>query len=69
MTSEIAIGIDARKARDFGIGTYTRELIAALGALPEASRARFLLYVRPGDRELFSSLPPNFGLAAEDAPG
>ena len=69
MTTGITIGIDARKARDFGIGTYTRELIAALGALPEASRSRFLLFVRPGDEELFSSLPRNFGLVAENAPG
>ncbi len=63
------IGIDARKARDFGIGTYTRELIGALAALPEAETARFLLFVRPGDEPLFATLPSNFSFAAEPAAG
>jgi glycosyltransferase involved in cell wall biosynthesis len=63
------IGIDARKARDYGIGTYTRELIGALAALPEAQTARFLLFVRPGDEPLFSALPAHFSLVTERAPG
>jgi len=63
------IGIDARKARDYGIGTYTRELIGALAALPETGMARFLLFVRPGDEPLFSGLPAHFSLATEPATG
>ena len=51
-----AVGIDARKARDFGIGTYTRGLIGALAGLPEAAGFRFALFARPGDEPLFASL-------------
>jgi len=63
------IAVDARKARDYGIGTYTRELIAALAALPEAATARFLLFVRPGDEPRFSTLPAHFSLVPEKAAG
>ena len=63
------IGIDARKARDFGIGTYTRELVGAIGRRPEAADFRFTLFVRPGDERLFSSLPAPFAVVAETAPG
>jgi len=64
-----AVGIDARKARDFGIGTYTRGLIGALAGLPEAAGFRFALFARPGDEPLFASLPGNFSIVAESAPG
>lgn len=64
-----AIGIDARKARDYGIGTYTRGLVDALAALPDAAGARFTLFVRPGDEPLFGTLPPDFSLVPEKASG
>lgn len=59
------IGLDARKARDFGIGTYTRELTAAMAQAPGADEFQFTLFVRPDDEELFSGLPANFSTAAE----
>ena len=59
------IGLDARKARDFGIGTYTRQLAAAMAAAPGADDFRFVLFVRPGDEGLFAGLPQNFSIAAE----
>ena len=64
-----SIGIDARKARDFGIGTYTRGLIGALAALPETAAARFTLFIRPGDEALFASLPENFCVIPEPSAG
>ena len=59
------IGLDARKARDFGIGTYTRELAAAFARAPGAAAFDFTLFVRPGDEELFEGLPPNFSTVVE----
>lgn len=59
------IGLDARKARDFGIGTYTRELAAAIARDPGARAFDFTLFVRPGDEELFGGLPANFSTAVE----
>jgi alpha-1,3-rhamnosyl/mannosyltransferase len=63
------IAIDARKARDFGIGTYIRELVSALTREPRAVRHRFLLFVRAEDEELFGDLPENFRRVRENAPG
>ncbi|MGH9442170.1 MAG: glycosyltransferase family 4 protein [Thermoanaerobaculia bacterium] len=63
------IGLDARKARDFGIGTYTRELAFAIAKSPRAGDLRFVLFVRDGDREIFSGLPENFSLEPADSPG
>jgi len=64
-----AIGLDARKARDFGIGTYTRELVRAI-AKTESSRAyAFTLFIRPGDEELFGELPDHFRAVVEPSAG
>ena len=63
------IGLDARKARDFGIGTYTRELVASVAESPEAEDFRFVLFVRGEDRELFSGLPENFSFETANFPG
>lgn len=63
------IGIDARKLQDFGIGTYVRNLVRALADLDTGSLAlRYLLLVRPEDREQLADLPANFELAVESAP-
>lgn len=63
------VGIDARKARDFGIGTYTRQLVAALAEQPDAGEFLFTLFIRPGDENLFRDLPGYFAMVVEDAPG
>jgi glycosyltransferase involved in cell wall biosynthesis len=63
------VGIDARKVRDFGIGTYIRNLVEAMAQRPESSDFRFRLYLRSGDRELFAGLPDGFETVAEEAPG
>jgi glycosyltransferase involved in cell wall biosynthesis len=63
------IGIDARKLQDFGIGTYVRNLIRALADLDTGSLAlRYVLLVRPDDREQLADLPANFELTVESAP-
>lgn len=43
--------IDARKARDFGIGTY---VLGLLGGLARLDRFELVALVRPGDEGLFS---------------
>ena len=52
------VGIDARHLRDFGIGTYIRNLLAALGAVDPGIEYR--LVCTPGDQDLLASLPSNF---------
>ncbi|RMH20417.1 MAG: glycosyltransferase family 1 protein [Acidobacteria bacterium] len=52
------IAIDARKLRDFGIGTYVRNLIRHLAELDGENR--YLLLTAPGDRERLADLPSNF---------
>ena len=56
------IAIDVRRIRDFGVGTYTRNLIQALAA--SGTSHRFSLVGAPEDREQFEGLPENFQLAA-----
>lgn len=46
---DMNIGIDVRKIRDYGIGTYIREVV--LPATEFASGCRFHLYCQPDDRE------------------
>ena len=67
--SGATIGLDARKASDFGIGTYTRELIGALAANPDSTSYRFAVFVRPKDRGIFDSLPAHFSIEIADFPG
>ena len=63
------IGIDARKIKDYGIGSYVRQLLEAIGRRPESERYRFLVYVRDADRDALPALPAHFEVAAEEAPG
>jgi glycosyltransferase involved in cell wall biosynthesis len=63
------IGIDARKLKDYGIGSYIRELLDAIGRRPESERYRFLVYVGAADREALAPLPAHFAIVDEDAPG
>jgi len=67
--SQPLIGIDARKIRDFGIGTYIRQLLEAMARRPESADYRFRVYLRQGDRELLSGLPERFETVSEDSPG
>ena len=69
MKSAPLIGIDARKLRDFGIGTYIRQLLVAMAARPESESYRFRVYLRAGDRELLEALPERFVLVPEESPG
>jgi alpha-1,3-rhamnosyl/mannosyltransferase len=63
------IGIDARKIRDFGIGTYIRQLLHAIARRPESEEYRFRVYLRDGDRDLLSELPERFERVGEEAAG
>jgi glycosyltransferase involved in cell wall biosynthesis len=52
---------DARHWRDFGIGTYVRNLIQALAALDR--EGRYTLVVRPQDVGEVTGLPSNFSVS------
>jgi glycosyltransferase involved in cell wall biosynthesis len=52
------IVIDARRIRDFGIGTYIRSLIRALGTIDHADH--YTLVSGPGEVPLLAGLPENF---------
>jgi glycosyltransferase involved in cell wall biosynthesis len=54
------IAIDVRRVRDFGIGTYIRNLTHALSRLDQENR--YTLVARPGDFGDFAGLGPNFEL-------
>jgi glycosyltransferase involved in cell wall biosynthesis len=56
------IVIDARRTRDFGIGTYIRSLIQALANVDAVNR--YTLVCAPADMREFSGLPPGFRSAA-----
>jgi glycosyltransferase involved in cell wall biosynthesis len=63
------VGIDARKLRDFGIGSYIRNLLEAISRQPESERYRFRVYARRSDREAMPDLPQNFQIVEEESPG
>jgi glycosyltransferase involved in cell wall biosynthesis len=52
------IVIDARRIRDFGIGTYIRSLVRALSAIDTANR--YTLVSGPLEAQVFEGLPENF---------
>jgi len=64
-----AIGIDARRLKDFGIGSYIRNLLEAISKRPESQRYRFRVYARLADREWMPDLPENFEIVEENSPG
>jgi glycosyltransferase involved in cell wall biosynthesis len=55
------IGIDIRRLRDFGIGTYIRNLVRALGELDHENR--YSLIAAEADPAELPALPPNFRCA------
>ncbi len=50
--------IDARHLRDFGIGTYIRNLLTALAGIDTANR--YVIVCQSADQNEFQHLPPNF---------
>ena len=56
------IVIDARRIRDFGIGTYIRSLAHALGEIDPSTATR--LVAGAADVKLLADLPENFQFAA-----
>jgi glycosyltransferase involved in cell wall biosynthesis len=54
----VKIAIDARRIRDFGVGTYIRNLLQALAAL--GLPHEFPLICSAEDKAQFVGLPPNF---------
>src|ERR1051326_4994317 len=55
------IVFDARRVRDFGIGTYIRSLILALSKIDTTNQ--YTIISRPGDVDVLSELPENFRFA------
>ncbi len=55
------IVMDARRIRDFGIGTYIRSLVHALAAIDSANH--YTLVSGPGDVRTLAGLPENFRAA------
>ncbi len=60
------IAIDARKVRDFGIGTYVRNLIRELAEIDQENR--YLLLTGPSGREALADLPENFRVVIQRSP-
>jgi glycosyltransferase involved in cell wall biosynthesis len=61
----VRIGIDARKLHDFGIGTYIRNLLRHLARLDRTTE--YVVFSRPDDRALLSTLGGNFRTVVEKA--
>jgi glycosyltransferase involved in cell wall biosynthesis len=57
----IHVVFDARHWKDFGIGTYVRNLVQALASLDRENR--YTLVVRPQDVEEVTGLPSNFSVS------
>jgi glycosyltransferase involved in cell wall biosynthesis len=58
----VRIAIDVRRIRDFGIGTYIRNLLRALGQIDR--EGEYLLIGPPGEQKQFRDLPANFRFIA-----
>jgi len=59
------IAIDARKLRDFGIGTYIRNILLELSRLDQTNE--YVVVCRPDDVEAGDVLGPNFRMVPETA--
>ncbi len=60
------IAIDARKVRDFGIGTYVRNLIRELAEIDRENT--YLVITGPAARDAFRELPENFHVTSQRSP-
>jgi len=63
----LRIAIDARKLRDYGIGTYVRNLLRQLARTDQ--QTEYVLLCRTWDLDLLNDLGPNFRLVPESSPG
>src|SRR5580693_2639888 len=54
----LRIVVDVRRVQDFGIGTYIRGLLQALGAIDRSNE--YSLIALPHDETALAGLPPNF---------
>jgi glycosyltransferase involved in cell wall biosynthesis len=62
----LKIAIDARKLRDYGIGTYVRNLLRHLSRID--NQTEYILICQPQDYGLIEELGENFRPVAEPAP-
>src|SRR5689334_10824083 len=62
----LRIVIDARRVRDFGIGTYIRSLVHALANIDQANQ--YTLIALPDDARTLAGLPGNFHVAPYPRP-
>jgi glycosyltransferase involved in cell wall biosynthesis len=62
----VRIAIDARKYRDFGIGTYIRNLVAQLARIDRTTE--YVLFCQPQDEAVLAEMAPNFRAVVETAP-
>jgi glycosyltransferase involved in cell wall biosynthesis len=62
----VRIAIDARKYRDFGIGTYIRNLVTQLARIDRTTE--YVLFCKPQDETELSNLASNFRAVVETAP-
>jgi glycosyltransferase involved in cell wall biosynthesis len=69
LTPAPLIGVDARKIKDFGIGSYIRHLLEAIGRREESREYRFRVYVGRADRDALAALPQHFEIVTEESPG
>ncbi len=63
------IGIDARKLKDYGIGSYIRNVLEAISKLPESRAYRFRVYAHRADSGALPDLPGHFEVVHDDSPG
>jgi len=61
----VRIAIDARKLRDYGIGTYVRNLLRHLARIDRSTE--YVLFTQPADVELGTELGDNFRTVVERA--
>ena len=63
----VKIAIDVRKWRDFGIGTYVRNLVRHLARLDD--QTSYLLFCHQGDEAVLRDLAENFVPVVDSSPG
>jgi glycosyltransferase involved in cell wall biosynthesis len=63
----LRIAIDARKLRDYGIGTYVRNLLRHLARIDRTTD--YVVLCREADRQLVAELGENFRAVPEASPG
>jgi len=63
----VKVAIDARKWRDYGIGTYVRNLVRHLARLDRETT--YFLFCNPADEATLRDLAENFVPVVDDSPG